>query len=162
MIYRRLTIEELEGLKPEFIRFLATNAVTASDWEKLKSDSPARADELLGLFSDIVFEKILQEVEYLEYRTSHDIKTFHCQQGKILLLGLRAEAGTDFDFTENLSSSQMLQKMQSSNAKLQLYSAEKKYAKKREWEIFNLMENGALIAKEGEMYKVLEQLKPEE
>lgn len=160
MTYRRLTREELEELKPEFIRFLAANSITAPDWEKLKIESPARADEILVLFSDIVFERILQKVEYLEYRSPRDIKTFHCMEDRIYLLGVRVEGDTSLDFTQNLSPQQMMQHMQLSKASLQLYSGEKKYTRKREEELFDLMESGALIAKDGGMYKVLEQLKP--
>lgn len=160
MTYRRLTREELDELKPEFIRFLAANSIPAPDWEKMKVESPAKADEFLVLFSDVVFERILQKVEYLEYRSPRDIKTFHCQDDKICLLGVRVEGDTGLDFTQNLSPQQMMRQMQLSRAGLQLYSAEKKYSKKREEELFDLMESGALIAKDGGMYKVLEQLKP--
>lgn len=159
MTYRRLTKTELSELEPEFIRFLAANSITASDWRKMKEKSPIKADEYLVLFSDIVFEKILQGVEYLEHRSSKDLKTFHCLSDKILLLGLRIEGQTQLDFTQNLSPSEMLRQMQRSNAKLQMYGAEKKYAKKRELELFDMMENGALIAKDGGMHEVLKQLK---
>ena len=99
-------------------------------------------------------------MEYLEHRSPRDIKTFHCLAEKILLLGIRIEGETDLDFTQNLAPPDMIEQIQKTGASLQLYSAEKKYAQKREVEIFHLMENGALIAKEGGMYKVLEGLKP--
>ena len=38
--YRRLTVEELEGVRPEFVKFLASEGIAADDWErKLQEDS---------------------------------------------------------------------------------------------------------------------------
>ena len=55
----------------------------------------------------------------------------------------------------------MIQQLQSSAAELQIYRAEKAYAKSREQELFDMMENGCLISK-GEMYQLLDALKNEE
>ena len=79
MKYRRLTNDELTELEKEFVRFLASNHITALDWEKLKGHDPKRVESLIEVFSDIVFEKILQGIEYLEFKTPTDIKTFHCE-----------------------------------------------------------------------------------
>ena len=39
--YRRLTIEELEAVRPEFVKFLASEGIAADDWErKLREGSP--------------------------------------------------------------------------------------------------------------------------
>ena len=32
--YRRLTIEELEAVRPEFVKFLASEGIAAEDWER--------------------------------------------------------------------------------------------------------------------------------
>lgn len=159
MKYRRLKKDELAELEPQFIRFLAANSVTAGEWEKLKQEEPEKAGRLIDYFSDLVFEKVLQDIRYLEYKTPRDIKTFRCGPEKIVMLGLKVEGDTQLDFTQNHSPEQMMQMVQLSGAKLQLYRGEKEYKQEREQELFNMMENGARISKDGALYKTLESLK---
>ena len=101
MKYRRLTSEELEQLEDNFIRFLAAQSITGMDWSKMKTENPERAEELIGEFSDVVIEKTLHNVEYLEYKEKQDMKMFHCQAEKIVMYGLFAEGATDLDFTSD-------------------------------------------------------------
>lgn len=159
MKYRRLRREELEDLQPSFIRFLAANQVTAGEWEKLKEEAPEKAGGLIDIFSDMIFEKVLQEVEYLEYKAPKDIKAFHFQEDKIVMNGLRVEGNTSFDFTHQQDARQMLQQIQLSGAGLKLYTAQKAYSRGRDMEAFEMMENGALISKDGALFRALEELK---
>lgn len=162
MKFRRLTADELAELEQEFVQFLAANTVTAADWVKIKTDKPERAGQLIDLFSDIVFEKILQQIEYLEYKTPQDLKTFHCQAEKMVMFGLRIIGDTTLDFTQNPEPEKMVSEILSSGAKLQLYQAEKGYQEQRELELFKLLEAGALISRDGSMFKTLEELRSTE
>jgi hypothetical protein len=56
MKYKRLTTEELKHLEKEFVNFLASAQITGSDWEKMKANEIEKAEELLDVFSDLVFE----------------------------------------------------------------------------------------------------------
>ena len=161
MKYRRLRHDELHELEPEFIRFLASNTVTADEWEKVKTNQPEQAEKLIELFSDIVFQKTLENIKYLQRRSRTELQTFFCESDKIHLRGLRIEGQSAIDFTKNQSPQEMIQQLQSSAAELQIYRAEKAYAKSREQELFDMMENGCLISK-GEMYQLLDALKNEE
>lgn len=158
MKYRRLRLDELKELENEFITFLSSNTVTGSDWEKLKVDQPQKADQLIDMFSDIVFEKILGQVQYLEFKTPKDYKTFHFTDDQIIMLGVQVAPDAPVDFTQNISPEQMSGQMILSGSKMKMYRGEKKYRKERNLEIFDLMEQGALISKDGKMYKTLEQL----
>ncbi len=159
MKYRRLTKEELAELEQEFVRFLAANSVTADDWQKLKEEKPEKAEGLIDIFSDIVFERTLSEAEYLEFKTPKDLKTFHFKKEKVTLNGLKVEGPSNLDFTQDISPEQMLGQLKLSGAQLKLYTAEKEYRKEREQEIFDLMERGALISRDGALFKTLESLK---
>ncbi len=160
MKYRRLSFEELQELQPEFIQFLAGNTITAEEWELLKKEDPAKAARLLDIFSDLVFDKILEDIEFLEFKTSQDIKTFCFMEEKVLMLGLYIEGNTAIDFTKNHDADFLLQTLQESGANLKLYSAEKNYSDSKKAEAFTMLENGALISRDGRLYKALENLKP--
>lgn len=159
MKYRTLNNDELEELETEFIRFLASNQITANDWEVLKRDEPEKVNRLIELFSDIVFDKVLAEVDYLEWKMSQDLRTFKFYEAHIEMVGVRVVGNTQLDFTASSTPEQMLQQMQLSGAQLQLYTGERDYKKSRNQEVFELMEKGALISKDGMMFKTLKSLR---
>lgn len=159
MKYRRLRPDELEQLEQEFIHFLVANGIPGPDWEKIKSTDEARTEELIGLFSDIIFDKTLEQVQYLEFKTPRDIKTFHCEENKIILNGLKIEGETTLDLTKTQDPKEMMQLLSSSSAKLKLYTAQKEYHPSRKTELFKMMESGALISRDGTLFKSLEELK---
>jgi len=148
MKYRRLSKEELAELEPQFVRFLASNTVTADDWVKIKSTEQERAEGLIELFSDIVFQQTLEKVEYLEFKTKNDIKVFHCEKKMIYLKGLLVEGETDLDLTKEHTPQEMMQKIKDSGASMKAYTAEKKYTQVREMELFGMLQNGCLISNE--------------
>ncbi|MEM6964252.1 MAG: DUF6495 family protein [Bacteroidota bacterium] len=160
MKFRRLTNDELAELEKEFTRFLASNTVTADDWEKLKKEDQQKAEGLINIFSDIVFEKTIEKLEYLQMKTPKDLKIFHCRKEDIELMGLRVEGQTTLDFTQNTTPEAMMQMLQLSGAKLQLYNAQKKYKNgDRAQELFEMMQSGCLIS-DGKMYTTLKNLQP--
>lgn len=159
MKYRRLTNEELAELETEFIRFLVSNTVTGDDWEKIKKEDTEKAEGLIEIFSDIVFDKTISKIEYLEMKTPKDLKTFRCNKNDIEMMGLKIEGDSELDLTHDISSEEMMVKLQSSNAKLQLYSANKKYKNEnREQELFQMMQWGSLIS-DGKLFHLLRTLK---
>ena len=160
MKYRRLTLEELNDMETEFVRFLVSNTVTAEDWEKLKSDDPERAEKLIEIFSDIVFDKVLEKVKYIEHRSPYDIKTFRCLEDKIELLGLKVSSVAGIDFTQSQTTDNMLAYLKNApSGSVQMYSAEKAYKDNDpKKEIFNMLENGAAIS-DGKIFEALLTLK---
>ncbi|MEM8908753.1 MAG: DUF6495 family protein [Bacteroidota bacterium] len=154
MKYRRLKKDELAELENEFVRFLASQSITGPDWEKMKTERQEQAEGLLDIFSDLVYDKILKDIEYLELKTKADLKTFHCGPDKIIMRGIMVEGHSNIDFTKNHSPEQMIGQMKMSQAELKLYRAEKRYSKAREQELFQMLETGCLISK-GELFKIL-------
>ena len=159
MKYRKLNIDELKSLEAEFIRFLASNTVTASDWEKVKKEDAQKAEELIELFSDIVIGQSLEKVKYLDLKRPKDIRSFHCQKEKIELKGLVLEGESNFVFDINELPEKMLANIAQTDVSLQVISAERVYQGSRELELFKLMEQGALISKDGNLFTLLGKLK---
>lgn len=159
MKYRRLTNEELAELETEFVRFLVSNTVTGDDWEKIKVENQEKAEGLIEIFSDIVFDKTITKLEYLELKTPKDLKIFRCNKENIELMGLKVEGESVLDFTQNISPEEMMTILQSSDAKLQLYSADKKYKNDdRSQELFQMMKWGSLIS-DGKLFHLLKTMK---
>jgi hypothetical protein len=161
MKYRKLTPEELKGLESEFIRFLASNTVTADDWVKIKEQDKQKAEHLIELFSDIVIGQTLEKVKYLDLKRPKDIRSFHCEKERIYLKGLIIEGDTNLAFNLDELPEKMLAQLKDSDAEIQLINAEKAYREDRELELFRLIEQGALISKDGHLYKMLGKLSGE-
>ena len=160
MKYRRLTQDELQELEPEFVRFLASNQITAADWQKLKEESPEKVKSVIELFSDIVFDKVIRKVKYLDHIEPRVIRTFHCKEDHILMFGVQVEGKTELDFSQNTDPQALLMQMQLSGAQLKLFQAEKGYKESREEELFRMMENGCLISRDGKLFKTLSSMAP--
>lgn len=158
MKYRLLTKQELETLEPEFIRFLAANTVTADDWVKIKKVTPEKADDLIEMFSDIVIGQTLERIKYLDLKRPKDIRSFLCDQDKIFLKGIFIEGENDFVFDLDELPEKMLSNFNGTDAELKLYKSERDYKDSREMELFRLIEQGALISKDGHLYNLLTQL----
>lgn len=158
MKYRLLDKEELVEMETEFIRFLATNSIPGPDWEKMKTTQPKRVNSLIEEFSDLVFEKIMLGVEFLEMKVKNDVKVFRCGKEKIELIGLSVEGAKDIDFTQDQSPADMMGSFKKAGGQLKLYQAEKGYKGNREKELFAMLEAGCVITN-GELFATLEGLR---
>ena len=145
-------------MEAEFIRFLATRSIPGPDWEKMKTSDPKRVNDYLEEFSDLVFEKILLGVEFLEMKLRDDLKIFRCGKDKIELIGMSVEGAKEIDFTAGQTPKEMMTQFTKSKAQLKLYQAEKPYKGNREKELFAMLEAGCVISN-GELFTILEGLK---
>lgn len=146
MKYRSLTDEELKELETEFKHFLITNNVYTEEWEELNKKNDKRVQELVEMFSDIVLEKALKNIQYLEHITTNDIKAFGCFENEMVLIGITS-LNTQLDFTKNT--------LADFKDELNIFKTSKSYSNERELEIFQLLESGCSIIDE-ERFKKLE------
>ena len=151
--YRKLSDEELELLESDFVRFLAANSIQAQDWQKLKSDSPDKVDELLELFSNAVLEKVYSKAEYLLIVKQTEVHAFEMGDNSARLVGVRFK-NDDI----NLLKDKNLETVFSSEESFllhrpELFSLEKKYRKSKADEVFFLVQQGAnLVEKKWFMF----------
>jgi hypothetical protein len=142
MKYKRLTNEELQLLEKEFVHFLASAQITGADWEKMKKNEIENAEELITVFSDMVYEKVLKKIEYLEYRDAKTLNIFNCTDDKIILVGLRVKEHSSLDLT---AQDVFVQWTNNDTDSVNVIKTEKKYSKERGEELFELLQNGSLI-----------------
>lgn len=149
--YKRLTAVELEALEKEFINFLSSMQITGVDWESIKKNEIQKAEELIDVFSDIVYDKVLSKIKFLEYRDAKTLNIFNCEEDKIILAGLRVKEHSSLDLT----SSDILDQWAKNNpGAINVIKTEKKYEKERGVEVFELLQNGCLIT-DDKLFNVL-------
>jgi hypothetical protein len=141
MKYKKLEQKELIHLEKEFITFLASNQIIATDWEKLKAEKSPQVDELIEIFSDIVYSKVLSKINYLERRAEKEISVYFFDEKSIKLVGVKIPPHLPI----NLSSSNFCEQLKNIEAGATLFSNEKAYQKEKEQEIFELLETGCLV-----------------
>lgn len=154
MKYTRLTKEQFEELHQEFINFLATQSITAKEWQEIKRDKPEVAEEEMDVFSDLVWEGVLDKVEYLEHFSSQQMFLFHITQVEIHLIGIKVE-NEAIDITRR-EGYQWLQKNLMDDS-VNLYTSSKVLSDDRNKDIFALIQQGSVITK-GDLFQYFDKV----
>ncbi|MCW8940114.1 MAG: DUF6495 family protein, partial [Flavobacteriales bacterium] len=89
--YRLLTDDELKELEHEFKQFLIVNEIYDEEWRKLNAEKNEKVGELVIMFSNLVIEKSLKRIQYLEIATSEGINAYHCKEDEIELIGISTQ-----------------------------------------------------------------------
>lgn len=153
MRFRRLTTEELTHLESDFVQFLASNQITAKDWIALKETDMNRVDELIDLFSDIVLEKVLGKIEYLQHRTKDTLRLFYCQEDKITMTALQiTDPNKDLTNPADLAT---LAQPQNTQHPVKLFQLEKNYTENRADTVFEMIYRDGCQTASKEMYEAL-------
>lgn len=142
MKYKRLNNEELNALEKEFIDFLVANGIVAQDWEKIKNENKAEAEQIVNHFSDVIFEGIFRKVSFLEFRDRSQITVFQCLRDKMILVTMDASKVEGANLTDN---TYIRQAATNPPELLKVYTSEKEYEGNREEELFKMTENGCHI-----------------
>lgn len=153
MKYARLTKEQFEILQPEFTRFLASQTITAAEWETLKNTKPNVAEEELDVFSDLIWEGTLTKVSYLENWSKQQVYLFYFGASQIELIAIKTTNQT-IDFTKQKGIDWLEKNIGSDD--VELFEATKTYSKEKNLELFHYIKQGAVISN-GAFYKTLKE-----
>jgi len=148
MKYRRLTKEQFEELHQEFINFLATQSVTADEWENLKVNKPDLAEMELDVFSDLIWEGALNKAEYLENISPQHMYLFHLGANNMQAIVLNLKNDVDITTTEGYN--WLRENLMDEN--VEFLQAEKNYTDDKNLDKFKMIEHGAVITK-GDLFK---------
>lgn len=152
MKFRRLTLDELKELHEEFIQFLASNTITGEEWKHLKENNYEKAETLIEIFSDIVIEKSLSNIRFLEKREPKNLLLFHCKENEVDLIGLSLPEDSKVDLTNNEHIASVASEDMQTD--LKIFRSSKMYQNNREEEVFKLLNEGCLITDE-KLYSAL-------
>lgn len=148
MKYTRLTKEQLEELHPEFVNFLATQTIDKKEWDDLKANKPEIALQEIDVFSDLIWDKAITNVRFVDHFSKNHIFLFKCHDTLLESLIVKTtNANVDFFTTEGL---EWLGNNLFSN-EVSIQTGKKQVSENRNEEIFKIIENGGIISK-GELY----------
>ncbi|MBD0776585.1 hypothetical protein HPE56_02170 [Maribacter sp. ANRC-HE7] len=149
MKYTRLTKQQLEELHQEFINFLATQSITAEEWEELKAKKPEVAEEELDVFSDLIWEGVLTKVAYLENISAQQMHLFELTDKEMKLISVKV-MNPDVDLMTKEGFGWFKKNWQSDF--VEYLTASKAYTEDKNLDKFKLIQQGATITK-GDLYK---------
>ncbi len=154
MKYKRLTKEQLEELHPEFINFLATQSITAAEWSALKTEKPEVAEDELDIFSDLIWEGVLANVNYLENISEQHMHLFKLTEKEMKLLSVKV-LNPKIDLRTKEGFGWFKRNFQSDF--VEYLTASKAYSNDKNKDKFDLIQQGAVITK-GELYQWFEDI----
>ena len=147
MKYTRLTKEQFEELHQEFINFLATQQITATEWDSIKQNKPEVAEQELDVFSDLIWEGVLNKTKFLEHISPKSMHLFAVKEGFMHVIALKINAAVDITTSEGYK----WLKENLMNDAVEFLQAQKPFADEKNKSIFKLITEGAVITK-GALY----------
>ncbi|MFY0712802.1 hypothetical protein J1D01_03930 [Seonamhaeicola sp. NFXS20] len=154
MKYARLTKEQFEELHQEFINFLATQQITADEWDNLKQNKPELAETELDVFSDLIWEGVLNKAEYLEHFAPQHMYLFHLKEDKMHAIVVNVK-NEDIDITTQEGYNWLRENLM--DDRVEFLQADKDYSEDKNLDKFKMIEQGASITK-GELYRYFNKL----
>lgn len=154
MKYSRLSKEQFESLHQEFINFLASQQITATEWDTLKTTQPEVVEQELDVFSDLVWEGVLQTVQYIEHFSPQQIHLFKVLDQEIQLISVTVQQdGIDVTTAEGYD---WLRANLMEDA-VTFYRAVKPFSDDKHLDLFKLIQEGGQITK-GALFGYFDQL----
>ena len=148
MKYTRLTKEQLEELHPEFITFLATQTIDKKEWDDLKTNKPEIALQEIDVFSDLIWDKAITNVRFIDHFSKNHIFLFKCHDELLESLIIQtSNEEIDFFTTEGL---EWLGNNLFTDV-VTIQTGKKEVTENRNEEVFKIIQNGGIISK-GELY----------
>lgn len=148
MKYTRLTKEQFEELHLEFINFLATQQIDKDEWDKIKAEQPEVAEGELDVFSDLIWEGVLNKAQYLEHYSSSHIFLFGFDEKNIQTIVIKTlQQGIDFLTQEGL---RWLGDAIFTD-EVEVRHGKKAFGADRNAEVFELIQQGGILS-QGELY----------
>jgi hypothetical protein len=149
MKYTRLTKEQFEELHPEFINFLATQAIDKAEWDKLKTEKPEVAEQELDVFSDLIWEGVLTRAEFLEHFSKNHVFLFQCFDTYIESIVLKSMV-PEVDFLTKEGLQWLSDNMFTETIEMKV--GRKEFTEDRNTSIFELIQQGSFLS-DGQLYQ---------
>lgn len=151
MKYRCLTYQELDIAKDGFVDFLYENGTNKYEWNILNDQSHVWASNLLEEYSDMVFDNMLKEIEYINLNAGNELLCFEFEDQNYTLIKLK------FD-KKHLSLKNWKESVQEEFTKMKCSISSNQYATSRENLCFYLLENGGEVGN-GKTFNAFKQLR---
>ncbi len=154
MKYSRLTKEQFEELHQEFINFLATQSITVDEWTDIKANKPKVAEQELDVFSDLVWEGVLNQATHLEHISPQQMHLFQLGETNMHVIAVKLTVD-DVNLTTKEGFSWLRDNLL--DDAVEFLQANKTYSEDKNLDKFKLIQQGSFITK-GDLFKYFDKL----
>jgi hypothetical protein len=154
MKYARLTKEQLEELHPEFITFLATQSIDKIEWDDIKKNRPHVAEQEIDLFSDVIWDKALTNVSYIDHFSKNYIFLFKCVEEVVFSWVVKTN-NPQIDFVSADGIHWLADNLFSND--VEITRGRKDISNNRNSALFDIIKQGGIISK-GDLFNKLDNL----
>jgi hypothetical protein len=151
MRFRRLTSEELFALETEFKQFLVVHEQYNEEWLFLAENNPEKAEHFIELFSDLVLERVYNQVSFLVHFSKGMVSFFDMRNDPLKAYHIKCPSDLSL---QNESQLEML--LSNQFEELQFYFGEKKLLKEKADEVFDLILKGSEVCEDVYFHKYAE------
>jgi hypothetical protein len=153
MKYRLLNKEEMQIFDEDFKHFLIANGVSNEEWIALNQNDIKKATQLVELFSDTVFQKVYEKIQFIEFRSPESCIVFNCLPDSIELISINRKSDiVDLSTPESIHTA-----LKNQPEEINYFKSSKKYNTLRELEVHQMIENGCFNSSQ-EFWNLLEKL----
>ena len=145
MKYRVLNKSELEPLNEEFLKYLLVANITPEVWEQLKQKDPQACQTHIETFSDLVFDKVLKDLNYISVVGENRVEVYQALKEYVLMFSLENKEIGSFNFKTNDWSKLNIETVNILKGK--------KVYKDREQELFEILQRENAGISDGELFK---------
>jgi hypothetical protein len=145
MKFKILSKDDLSHLEEELKHFLIANGVSNEEWISMNENNPDKAIDLVELFSDVVYQKVFEQLKFVEHQSTSALLVFKCDKEEIQLIGINVKPGMEGDLSTPDNIQNTMTKHQDS---LEIFRSTKPYTKEREIEVFEMVESGCVNSHE--------------
>ena len=134
----------MEIFDQDFKHFLIANGVSNEEWVELNQKNISKATQLVELFSDTIFQKVYEKIQFIEFRSAESCIVFNCLPDSIELISINRKSD-QIDLSTPDSIHEALTK---NSSEINCFKSSKKYNTLRELEIHQMIENGCFNSSE--------------
>ena len=129
---------------------MATQSITGDEWQDIKTNKPEVAEQELDIFSDLVWEGVLNQTKYLEHISPKDIHLFTLNEDHMHLIGIKVKEDVDLTTAEGFN----WLRANLVHDHVEFVQAKKDYTDDKNLDKFTLIQQGSNITK-GELYQYM-------
>jgi hypothetical protein len=132
---------------------LIASGLHAEEWSAMNIKDPDKAIEVVGLFSDLILDKVYDKTEFIVHQSSKTLKAFKFFKEKAILLGV------DYKGNKELPIEGILEFISNNAKEMLIYTSSKSFKEAdRNKELHYLVKFGAFAADE-KIYNFLSKIK---
>ena len=138
----------------EFALFLAAQSIDVKEWSSIKEEKPELAQKELEVFSDFVWEKVLNKTMYLDHFSSNSLNLFKVGEEGLSRILVKVDK-PEIDLLKQADFNWFMDN--SNDPQVNYLKGNKKYEQEKNLELFDLIQKGAVVS-DGQLFEAIQSM----